>query len=97
MAKEREVQAREAKERAHRSRAEMDSVLRRYEEVRSRVEATRRTLRETAEKVQRQNAIQECIGEGKNYLRNYGDFRAAGKYKGRKIDWGRMPAPTEAQ
>ena len=66
MAKEREVQAREAKDRAQRSRAEMDSVLRRYEEVRSRVEATRRTLRETAEKVQKQNAIQECIGEASN-------------------------------
>ena len=49
--------------RALRSREKMDEVLAKYESVRSRVEATRRTLAHAAEKVERQAHIQTQLGE----------------------------------
>ncbi len=39
----------------------MDSMLERYEEMRDRVEATRRTLAATSERVERQNQLKTCI------------------------------------
>lgn len=48
--------------RALRSREKMDAVLAKYESVRQRVEATRRTLVRAAEKVEKQTHIQEQLG-----------------------------------
>jgi len=63
LAKERELEAKAARERAAKSQKTMEEMMQRFEEVKNKVERTRQTLSEAAERARKHEELKSTIDE----------------------------------